>query len=220
MANGAVGAREGEYYTPRALIVATCDAVVSGLPGEATPAAGRLLTKINRLESIASQLRLVTDPNGTVRDPVAEVLVEAFGFSPRQAALDSAALSWHVRADDVSAAQRASLTIGASALSAGMPNPRELLDYVLPGVCIDVKDSSDRRGTWASVAALVVVWLADLSRLLERTLNPSSYEYADHAPPNANSPCGVLRLATPQIPRGPQLDLHLDAPAHPWALAA
>ncbi|WP_327302988.1 hypothetical protein OG730_04810 [Streptomyces sp. NBC_01298] len=59
-----------------------------------------------------------------------------------------------------------------------------------------------------------------IQRALDRLLGIGSYEFVSHVPPHDTSPCGLLRMASPEIPRGPQLGLHLDAPVHSWALAA
>ncbi len=77
-----------------------------------------------------------------------------------------------------------------------------------------------RLPTAEELAALVTVWLADVRELLQHVLDTNSYEFGDHAPPNASSPCGVLRMAATEIPRGPQLTLQLDAPVVTWTLAA
>ncbi|WP_214933454.1 hypothetical protein [Streptomyces sp. ISL-87] len=52
-----------------------------------------------------------------------------------------------------------------------------------------------------------------------RELGLVHYDDDDQPPVRANAPCGVLRLAVPEIPRGPELALHLDAAAL-WAPAA
>lgn len=39
--------------------------------------------------------------------------------------------------------------------------------------------------------------------LLNTLLNGCSFEFRDHAPPHESSPCGVIRLAAPRIPRAP-----------------
>lgn len=59
-----------------------------------------------------------------------------------------------------------------------------------------------------------------IQRALDRLLEIGGYEFLSYVPPHDTSPCGLLRMASPEIPRGPQPGLHLDAPAHPWALAA
>ncbi|MFE2149069.1 hypothetical protein ACFXAO_03405 [Streptomyces lavendulae] len=59
-----------------------------------------------------------------------------------------------------------------------------------------------------------------IQRALDRLLEIGGYEFLAHAPPHDTSPCGVLRMASPEIPRGPQPGLHIDAPLDPWALAA
>lgn len=59
-----------------------------------------------------------------------------------------------------------------------------------------------------------------IQRVLDRLLGVAYYEFVSYVPPHDTSPCGVLRMASPEIPRGPQPGLHIDAPVHPWALAA
>ncbi|MFF9011237.1 hypothetical protein [Streptomyces goshikiensis] len=71
-----------------------------------------------------------------------------------------------------------------------------------------------------ALADLIAVWRADLREALQGWLMPAAYPYADQVPPLACSPCGVIRLASPEIPRGPQLVLQLDAPSPYWVLAA
>ncbi|RKS96969.1 hypothetical protein BX286_7158 [Streptomyces sp. 3211.6] len=71
-----------------------------------------------------------------------------------------------------------------------------------------------------AVADLIAVWRADLREALQGWLMPAAYPYADQVPPLACSPCGVIRMASPEIPRGPQVALQLDATSPYWALAA
>ncbi|WKV74154.1 hypothetical protein AW27_023210 [Streptomyces sp. PCS3-D2] len=59
-----------------------------------------------------------------------------------------------------------------------------------------------------------------IQRVLDRLLGGVGYEFVSYVPPHDTSPCGLPRMASPEIPRGPQPGLHLDAPVHPWALAA
>lgn len=39
--------------------------------------------------------------------------------------------------------------------------------------------------------------------LLDELVCPRSHEYGPHAPPHESSPCGVIRLAAPLVPRAP-----------------
>ncbi|MGW1771363.1 hypothetical protein [Streptomyces sp. NPDC002104] len=77
-----------------------------------------------------------------------------------------------------------------------------------------------------AVADLVAVWRADLLRIIRQRLLPIAYEYADHVPPLASSPCGVIRMASPRVPRGSLRALQLDlagpsgASFPSWVLAA
>ncbi|MFE9566070.1 hypothetical protein ACFYM0_33760 [Streptomyces sp. NPDC006487] len=73
---------------------------------------------------------------------------------------------------------------------------------------------------WGFCALTLIIWLADLRVLPRLLFELHSYEYARHPPPHASSPCGLLRMASPAIPRGPQTELHLDALARSGALTA
>ncbi|MEV7174054.1 hypothetical protein AB0O18_30690 [Streptomyces sp. NPDC093224] len=75
-------------------------------------------------------------------------------------------------------------------------------------------------GDLAALADMIAVWRADLLLAIQRWLSPAAYEYVDHGPPLACSPCGVIRMASPEVPRGPELGLQLDASSPFWALAA
>ncbi|MFD9163035.1 hypothetical protein ACFVZ8_13750 [Streptomyces sp. NPDC059558] len=133
--------------------------------------------------------------------------------------------------------------LGAYALSAGMPSadevrPHDLAELqgedfmclahvrallsafgskaaaFLPG--LPVRTCAERI---AALAERVAVWRADLLEVIQGLLSPS-YEFTDHSPPAACSPCGVIRMASPEVPRGPQPDLCLDTCNPFWALAA
>ncbi|MFI1652308.1 hypothetical protein ACH4XT_36005 [Streptomyces avidinii] len=75
-------------------------------------------------------------------------------------------------------------------------------------------------GDLAALADMIAVWRADLLLAIQRWLSPAAYEYVDHGPPLACSPCGVIRMASPEVPRGPELGLQLDASSPFWVLAA
>ncbi|WP_331723270.1 hypothetical protein [Streptomyces sp. NBC_00105] len=75
-------------------------------------------------------------------------------------------------------------------------------------------------GDLAALADMIAVWRADLLLAIQRWLSPGAYEYVDHGPPLACSPCGVIRMASPEVPRGPELALQLDASSPFWVLAA
>ncbi|MER5759810.1 hypothetical protein [Streptomyces sp. NPDC002082] len=108
---------------------------------------------------------------------------------------------------------------GAYSLSAGFPVPPQIVVAAAFEALVDTFNVTQVR-TYAELVELVAVWLIDLSRLLQRLLTSPAYEYTNHVPPHACSPCGVIRMASPEIPRGPQVGLHLDAPVRSWALAA
>ncbi|MFD9411583.1 hypothetical protein ACFWBN_31805 [Streptomyces sp. NPDC059989] len=72
----------------------------------------------------------------------------------------------------------------------------------------------------AALAGLLAVWRADLLAVIQRWLTPLAYQYVDHVPPLSCSPCGVIRMASPEVPRGPQLGLQLEASSPFWVLAA
>uniref|UniRef100_UPI002F90D8B5 hypothetical protein n=1 Tax=Streptomyces sp. NBC_01001 TaxID=2903713 RepID=UPI002F90D8B5 len=130
--------------------------------------------------------------------------------------------------------------LGAYALAAGMPAVDEARSFALLGVagedlvCLDeffesktkamplgvgAPTYAERIAMLAALADMVAVWQADLLAAIQEWL-PPSYEFTDHTPPLACSPCGVIRMASPEVPRGPELDLHLDTCKPFWALAA
>ncbi|WJV47113.1 hypothetical protein [Streptomyces flavofungini] len=45
--------------------------------------------------------------------------------------------------------------------------------------------------------------IAPIREDLAKALGPCAYEYADTVPRHDRSPCGVVRLTTPTIPRAP-----------------
>lgn len=83
-----------------------------------------------------------------------------------------------------------------------------------------IPDFASRDLTASELVSVARAFRAALFRLLQRLLGLLHYEYADHPPPHAESPCGILRLATPETPRGPELCLHVEAHSALWALAA
>lgn len=54
----------------------------------------------------------------------------------------------------------------------------------------------------AALADLLSVLQAKLLLAIQRRLTPTAYAYDDHVPPVACSPCGVIRMASPLVPRG------------------
>ncbi|MFJ4777907.1 hypothetical protein [Streptomyces sp. NPDC088762] len=111
--------------------------------------------------------------------------------------------------------------LGAYVLSAGMRRPT---GGSLAEICLLLGMREVLARSFAdqltSLAGLLSVLRADLLLAIQRLLAPSAYEYDHNVPPVACSPCGVIRMASPQVPRGPDLALNLDTPSPSWALAA
>ncbi|MFD9306673.1 hypothetical protein ACFWCB_29100 [Streptomyces sp. NPDC060048] len=112
---------------------------------------------------------------------------------------------------------------GAYVCAAGLRSPVvdapsfAALCQSLGGAAVIARSYADRL---AVLAGMLEVWRADLLVVIQRWLSPVAYAYVDHAPPLACSPCGVIRMASPEVPRGPELALQLDAPHPSWAPAA
>ncbi|MER6206376.1 hypothetical protein [Streptomyces sp. NPDC001642] len=62
-------------------------------------------------------------------------------------------------------------------------------------------------------------WLVAVD-LLTRHMASGCYELGSLPPPRESSPCGVIRLSTPRIPRAPGRPVDLPVPSHMRALAA
>ncbi|MGW7033013.1 hypothetical protein ACWGFX_38370 [Streptomyces xanthophaeus] len=201
---------------------------------------GGLLQRHGRLHRIEYDLRAALAVADSDEGAFERLLGEAFGTVPGSA--ESGRLRWK-HSPDVRTWKKSEApeVYGAYALSAGLRPPA--LDAA------DAADAADEAaeivaktlGTvaaeamalgwtdyWRGIEALadlVAVWRADLLRVIQCRLLPVAYEYADHVPPLASSPCGVIRMASPEVPRGSlrvlQLNPHPLSGVHPsWALAA
>ncbi|MFB6523644.1 hypothetical protein [Streptomyces sp. NPDC056401] len=171
-------------------------------------------------------------------DGVAAILAEAFGpiaLSPRVAQLRR-----EFRTAGLVEKPEPAEVFGAYALSAGLLPPTVDVDPVAGGTFGEVighgylvaakAETAHARverivSALTALANLVAVWRADLLRVIQQRLLPVAYEYADHVPPLASSPCGVIRMASPRVPRGSLRALQLDTPGPSrvcpsWALAA
>ncbi|MFE4265404.1 hypothetical protein [Streptomyces sp. NPDC056883] len=168
-------------------------------------------------------------------DRVAALLVEAFGPIPLSERV--AQLRREFRTADLAEKPEPAEVFGAYALSAGLLPPAVDVEPVAGGTfgellighgyLVEPKAQPAARAHvdrivagLAALANLVTVWRVDLLRDIQQSLSPVAYAYTDHVPPVACSPCGVIRMASPLVPRGPELDLHLDVPSPSWALAA
>lgn len=187
--------------------------------------------KSRLLSRVEYDLRSALVPE-TEYDAFERLLDEAFGVVPDPQVVRI--MRWRhfykARPEKKTGAPR---VFGAYALSAvGRPptveDAFEAVAVVFTAVDAVIIEASGRvcyRKRIEALADLVAVWLADLLRVIRRCLMPVAYEYADHVPPVASSPCGVIRMASPEVPRGslraPQLDAHgLREAGCSWALAA
>ncbi|CAL9652548.1 hypothetical protein SUDANB120_06672 (plasmid) [Streptomyces sp. enrichment culture] len=171
------------------------------------------------------------DPQFGSADSFADLLGQAFGEIPSRERVQE--LRW-TRSVDSAGRRPASLVVfGAYVLSAGaqptgVGDARPVDAFGLTPddiVCFDPQVSDPRShisplARLAVLAEAVAVWCVNLLALLQEWLSPAAYECTEHPPPVASSPCGVIRMASPEVPRGPQLDLHLDAVSPYWVLAA
>ncbi|MGW9373778.1 hypothetical protein ACWGVR_27640 [Streptomyces xanthophaeus] len=190
---------------------------------------GELLKWTNRLGRAEDALRSAVVA-GFAQDAVARLLGEAFGLGsdPQQAGRP-----WPWNCYPGARARKktdAPEVFGAYALSAG-PRPlavagddeaAAVVHKALDSILVEAQASGAaayRRGIEA-LADLIAVWRDGLLRVIQQRLLPVAYEYADHVPPLACSPCGVIRMASPEVPRGPQLDLHSNTFSPFWVLAA
>ncbi|MCX5206465.1 hypothetical protein OG897_34295 [Streptomyces sp. NBC_00237] len=57
-------------------------------------------------------------------------------------------------------------------------------------------------------------------RLLQDLIEPPPHGLLEHHPPSSTSPCGVIRRATPRVPRAPGMPLLSDVFSQPLAVAA
>lgn len=178
----------------------------------------------SRLTSVLEALRLGSVPED-VHDAFGVLLGEAFG-EVSQARVDE--LRWAEYEDERPAKGAGGPEIfGAYVLSAGLLS--QTVDDVPPTSSFGWREREAgplavfhvaEFGDLAALADMIAVWRADLLLAIQRWLSPAAYEYVDHGPPLACSPCGVIRMASPEVPRGPELGLQLDASSPFWVLAA
>ncbi|MER6391289.1 hypothetical protein ABT236_22830 [Streptomyces sp. NPDC001523] len=188
---------------------------------------GGLLTTASRLATVDRYLQLTRRLDGTTPDPIAEIFIQACHLT-REAAVfasDSVMRAGRHSHESDPGDQATPQTFGAYALSAGFEAVPRVVDASMAALLQVVPEWAQqlvatRLPTVEELAALVAIWLADVRELLQRVLDSTSYEFADHAPPNSSSPCGLLRMAAAEIPRGPQLALQLETPTFTWTLAA
>ncbi|WP_329391611.1 hypothetical protein OG625_40385 (plasmid) [Streptomyces sp. NBC_01351] len=195
---------------------------VNQRPGRVTRV-GEAWAGQSRLTALFESIRRAWVSEG-VRDAFAALLSEAFGEVP-EARVDE--LRWAEYDTQPSKGAGGPEILGAYVLSAGL----------LPPTVVDVPPTSSfgwrereagplaisyvaEFADLAALADMVAVWRADLLLVIQRWLSPAAYQYVDHGPPLACSPCGVIRMASPEVPRGPELGLQLDASSPFWALAA
>ncbi|MFE2524765.1 hypothetical protein ACFXEL_11065 [Streptomyces sp. NPDC059382] len=188
---------------------------------------GGLLTTASHLATLDTYLHLACRLDGTAPDPVAEIFIRACHLTREAAVLasDSVTRAGHHPNESDPGGQTAPRTFGAYVLSAGFEAVPPAADAFMAALLRVVPEWAQqliatRLPTIEELAAIVAIWLADVRELLQRVLDSTSYEFADHAPPNSSSPCGLLRMAAAEIPRGPQLALQLETPTFTWTLAA
>ncbi|MFE5717619.1 hypothetical protein [Streptomyces erythrochromogenes] len=211
---------ETVYYTPRVVITspdqAADDAVVIG---HGRMGAGKTWNLLQSLEALIQHpgrgLRHVVTVF-TVPKPIEELIRQGLGTAPDTDLCDDLR---NRRFPQLDAGTESPNLFGTYVLSAGfLVPPQPQLDAHF-AANHDTFDAILARSL-AELAELITVWLADLRMLLQRLLASPAYGFNTYVSPHACSPCGVIRLASPEIPRGPQPGLHLDAPAGSWALAA
>ncbi|MFF7082165.1 hypothetical protein [Streptomyces lavendulae] len=228
------------YFDKRFEVVALIEAK-SPPASDPLPWAGKVLNGQSRLSVYELLLRdelhkydFATADYGPGSDFFAALLREAFGEASSPECLDGFRSYPGAGLSENDGPEPAEV-FGAFVLSAGIRPPAladvcsiDALGFAFDDVvCVEAKASSmptDRPyaayvARLAALADMVAVWRADLLARLERWLSPS-YEFTDHVPPVACSPCGVIRMASPEVPRGPQLALHLDTCKPFWVLAA
>lgn len=203
--------------------------------GNKSVSSGALLQRHGRLTRIESDLRAALTVAADPADGAfAKLLGEAFGTIPGPQQISR--LLWK-NAPDARTWKKsdAPQVYGAYALSAGLRPPA--LEAVADAefvfkefdtsLLIEVM-ASDPAGYRRGIEALAdefALWRADLLRVIQQRLLPVAYEYADHVPPVASSPCGVIRMASPEVPRGSLRALQPVVPgpsgaSFSWALAA
>ncbi|MGW6865877.1 hypothetical protein [Streptomyces sp. NPDC054901] len=200
--------------------------------GSKSTSSGALLQRHGRLSRVEYDLRAAVAVD-TADGAFEQLLGEAFGTVPGPQQMGR--LRWQhsprVRTWKKSDAPQ---VYGAYALSAGLRpaalvalDALDLMAQELDTVLVEAMASDPvghRRGIEA-LADEIAVWRADLLRVIQQRLLPVAYEYANHVPPVASSPCGVIRMASPEVPRG---SLRAFQPVIPgpsgasfsWALAA
>lgn len=213
-------ADEAVYYTPRVVItspeLAADDAVVIG---HGRMGLGKIWSTVQRLEALIQRpgraFRHVMTVF-TVPRPIEELIRQGLDTVPDSELCDDLR---NRRGPQLDAGCEPPNPFGAYVLSAGFLAPPQPVWDAHFAAHEEIFDASTAR-SFAELAELVTVWLADLRGRLQRLLASPAYGFDTHVSPHACSPCGVIRLAAPEIPRGPQTGLHLDAPAGSWALAA
>ncbi|MFB6523442.1 hypothetical protein [Streptomyces sp. NPDC056401] len=179
---------------------------------------GVLLQRTGRLSRLDYDLRsaLVNDAG---HDAFETLLGEAFGTAPDPQ--QAGRLRWKYRNQKSRRKTSAPEVFGAYALSAGLRLPllngggktADIVCKALDAILAEAKASGPaayQRGIEA-LADLVALARADLLRVIQQRLLPVAYEFSDHVPPLASSPCGVIRLASPEVPRGSLRVLQSDA---------
>lgn len=118
--------------------------------------------------------------------------------------------------------QRATADLARRLLSSAEKDTR------LPSITTPVSRPTTIWGTGPALApdelaaaskVVALFWLATVD-LLSGRLEPGRYELGSQAPPHESSPCGVIGLSAPRVPRAPGGLAALPAPSHMCALAA
>jgi len=168
------------------------------------------------------------NPNFTGREELLEGLAQRMGRSTRRSELQESALLLALHADRLSSAldefqrQRNAVALTRRLLrtaeeSTGQFSITALSAYIdfleLPGYAGLLRDLERLVGEARQFGHVARGVLAALT-------NGLHYQFDDHAPPHESSPCGVIRLAAPLIPRAPGSAAVSQAPSSMRVLAA
>ncbi|MFI9752315.1 hypothetical protein [Streptomyces collinus] len=168
-------------------------------------------------EHVVQRARAMLSPDDT--SPLAALLSQALGEVPSEETVRELRHRYDrpERTDVIEAPE----TLGTYVLSAGTQPP---VDHSFARLCLLLGAKKVEPGSFidqlAALVDLLSVLQTKLLLTIQRRLTPTAYAYEDHVPPVACSPCGVIRMASPLVPRGPELAVYLGTPSPSWALAA
>lgn len=173
---------------------------------------------LNILHLAAIQLHGKLIRNGIVESTPGSGKTQSLGVLLRSALVFSDAKTALDEAQD----QRATTDLAWRLLSSAEKDTR------LPSITTPVSGSTtiwgagllpapDELAEASEVVALF--WLVAVDLLTEH-LAPHHYELGSHPPPHGSSPCGVIGLSAPRVPRAPGGPADLPVPSHMCVLAA